>query len=111
MLARFIPPSITRNDAATVRSYVRLARVDEVTTEVLSWPAEGEEADGDLRGGGAAAAQLVAVDAEHRGVSGRLAKLGKLEPAAIIAFTGLTLFLLVVPLFVPFSTTDRSATS
>ena len=40
------------------------------------------------------------------GISGRLAKLGKLELAAIIAFTGLTLFLLVVPLFVPFSTTD-----
>jgi peptide/nickel transport system permease protein len=39
-------------------------------------------------------------------ISGRLAKLGKLELAAIIAFTGLTLFLLVVPLFVPFSTTD-----
>lgn len=38
-------------------------------------------------------------------VSGRLAKLGKLELAAIIAFGGLTLFLLVVPLFVPFSTT------
>jgi peptide/nickel transport system permease protein len=38
-----------------------------------------------------------------RGVTGRLAKLGKLEIAAIIAFVGLTVFLIFVPLLLPYA--------
>ena len=42
-----------------------------------------------------------------RGVTHRLAKLGKLEIAAIVAFTGLTVFLLFVPLLLPYAGTDQ----
>jgi peptide/nickel transport system permease protein len=40
------------------------------------------------------------------GVTGRLRRLGKLELVAIVAFTLLTVFLLVVPLLVPHTETD-----
>jgi ABC-type dipeptide/oligopeptide/nickel transport system permease subunit len=42
-----------------------------------------------------------------RAISGRLAKLGKLDLAAIVVFTALTVFLLVVPLLLPYSSTDQ----
>ena len=42
-----------------------------------------------------------------QGFSGRLAKLGKLEIAAIVAFTGLTVFLLFVPLLLPYAGTQQ----
>lgn len=42
-----------------------------------------------------------------QGISGRLAKLGKLEIAAIVAFTGLTIFLLFVPLILPYAGTEQ----
>ncbi len=41
-----------------------------------------------------------------RALSGRLSRLGKLELAAIIAFSALTIFLLFVPLFVPHTETE-----
>jgi peptide/nickel transport system permease protein len=40
-------------------------------------------------------------------VSGRLARLGKLEIVAIVAFTGLTVFLLFVPLLLPYAGTQQ----
>jgi peptide/nickel transport system permease protein len=40
------------------------------------------------------------------GLAGRLARLGKLEIAAIIAFSGLTIFLLFVPLMLPYTGTQ-----
>ena len=42
-----------------------------------------------------------------RAISGRLAKLGKLEFCAIVAFTALTLFLILVPLLLPYSSTAQ----